>query len=224
MNDAIPEITYLPGPAPIGTHLTADELARHSDASLVIDAAQTKACKIIEEANDVLAAAHQEVMRIREVAYQQGIASAAAELERQRVVLIDETVQWLIDESTAEARIAQRLDAHIRTLIASVVKPYLGECDAVELLTQRVLTRLTSDLSSGIFSVYVAPVAVERIQVALCADRRARVLADPTLVDTQARLETPDAIVQFDLDQHLNALLLRLTTPSPETLAHAQSN
>ena len=224
MNGLIPPIVSLPGPAPLGSHLSAAALDPYCDAAAIVAAAQDKAHALGEQAQRELAAAREDAARVLDDAYRQGIASAQADLERRHSELIGDTVQWLTEAHEAEVHIADRLEARIRALIASVVEPYLRERDPVELLTRRVLARLQSELSTHAFHVYVAPASIARVRAGLQADRRVQVDPDPTLSDSQARLETPDAIVRFDVDRHLGLLLRRITAASEETCVDGQPN
>ncbi|RQR48089.1 hypothetical protein DIE19_33715 [Burkholderia sp. Bp9126] len=223
MNGLIPPVACLPGPPPLGTYLTAAQLAPYSDAAAIITAAHEQARTLVEQAQQVLHKAQQDAARVRDDAYREGVLSAETEIERRRATVIEETVQWLIDAHLAEVHVARRLDARIRTLVASVVEPYLGAADAVELLTQRVLECLASELRSHVFRVYVSPANSAQVSDALRDDQRVQVESDAKLSERAARLETENAIVNFDIDLHLSALLTLLNTTSSENCSDAQS-
>ncbi|KVE36804.1 hypothetical protein [Burkholderia sp. BDU5] len=222
MNGLVPPIVSLPGPAPLDVHLTADALARYCDAAAVVAAARGEARSLVDDARHELDTARQAAANVREDAYRQGLARAEAELERRRAALIDDTVLWLIDAQAAEAHIAERIDARVRALVASVIEPYLDTQDPVERLTQRVLAHLRADVHARAFRVSVSPANLPRVRDALRHDPRVQVDADAALPDRDARLETPDAIVRFDLDRHLRLLLARLAGATEEARPDAQ--
>ncbi|RKT99118.1 hypothetical protein C7H84_33170 [Burkholderia sp. Nafp2/4-1b] len=210
MNGIIPPIVSLPGPAPLDVHLSAEKLARYVNAAAIITAARETARSIVDEARRELDVARQMIEHLRDDAQREGAARAEADLESRRAALIDDTVRWLIDANSAEIQIADRIEARVRALIASVVEPYLGTLAPVDLLTQRVLTHLRADAHEPAFRVSVSPANLSRARDALAHDPRVCVGADVTLSAHNARLETSDAIIHFDLDRHLRLLLSHL--------------
>ena len=208
-------ITYLPGPSPAETLIPAATLTSYFDAASIIERAQARAASLLEHAQRTLADAERDAHQIREDAHRQGLADAAAELERARRDLIDETVQWLVDEADLEVRIASQLDERLRLLIASVVEPYLRECDAVELLLEQVRACISADLGASPLVLRVGTANAERIRAAVRDEPRVCVAVDAALNATEARLESPHAIVHFDPERHLELLLSRLSAYAP---------
>jgi hypothetical protein len=208
-------ITYLPGPAPTDTLIPAATLAGHVDAASIVARAQAHAARLLDDARAALADAEHSAHRLREDAQRQGRADAAAELALARHALIAETVEWLVDEADLEAQIAARLDARLRDLIASVVEPYLRGRDAIEPLLEQVRAALAAGQGSAPLVLRVGTAHAERVRAAVQEVPRVRVAVDAALRATEARLESPHAIVHVDPGQHLDLLLSRLTARAP---------
>ncbi|KVX77016.1 hypothetical protein [Burkholderia ubonensis] len=217
-------ITYLPGPAPSESLIPAATLSGYFDAASILEQAQSRAAALLDEATNQRAAAERDARQFCEDARQRWLSAATAELEQARQDLIGETIQWLADEADIEARIAENLDDRLRVLIASVVEPYLRERDAVELLLERVRTRIATEHGRQPLVLHVGTTSAERIRTALHDEPRVRVLADVTLGDSEARLESPHVIVRFNLEQHLSLLISRLTACTPEPSIDGERN
>ncbi|HEY4262091.1 MAG TPA: hypothetical protein VGM98_18115 [Schlesneria sp.] len=212
MNGLIPSIISFPGPPPVVTYLRTDQLDKYCDAEAILAAAQREANTLKIEANKILDDARRDALNIHEKALRDGLASATDELERQRVALVGETIQWLIDEQALEASIADRLDARISALVVDIVSRYLGDQDSVELLTRRIRTVIPEESIAHRIRLRVSPANAAPIQDRLSTERRIFVVADDAISDTEAKLETPDAIVCLDLERDLKLLLSSLTT------------
>ncbi len=224
MTDFPISITYLPGPAPIESLIPAATLAGYVGAASIVERAQAHAARVLDEARGTLADAERDARRLREDAQRQGLADAAAELARMRADLIGETVQWLVDEADLEAQIATHLDHRLRTLIASVVEPYLRNRDAVELLLAQVRTCIAADQRASPLVLQVGAASAERIRAALGDAPHVRVTVGAALRANEARLASPHAIVHFDPDQHLDLLLSRLLSAPSTDCAPTPSN
>src|ERR1700761_4799204 len=110
MNGLIPSIISFPGLPPAVAYLRADQLDKYCEAEAIVATAQREADALKIEAKKMLDDARRDALNIHEEALRDGLASAKDELEQQRVALVGETVQWLIDEQALEASIADRLD------------------------------------------------------------------------------------------------------------------
>ncbi len=224
MSTGLPlSITYLPGPVPLSTHIPAATLAQCFDAAAIVDAAKQEARTILKQAEEMLACAHAQAEQIRAEAHRQSAAEAMVELAQKQAALVDETVQWLIDEDALETAITTRIEARVRTLVKQTVEPFLNEQDSVELLLRRIHARLRQDRSTAAMTLRVAPAVSARVRSELQSDKRLAITEDDALGTTQAILETPFVILRFDLDEHLQILLSRLNgMTSFKELADAQ--
>ncbi|QLL13463.1 hypothetical protein [Pseudomonas chlororaphis] len=210
-------ITYLPGPAPLETIVSAEALAHHYNAQRIVDSANEKSAQILAELERKMAATRGEIRRIREQARQAGLSEAQEELDRLRADTIAQSVEWLVAEDELERRIANDLDARLRTLLAQALATWLDERNAVDDVMQRVRQRLERMADDEFATLYVAPSVEHAVRERFSATPRVRVHIDAELSEGQARLESRLTIIRFDLEAHRDLILERLVRPCQES-------
>lgn len=190
--------------------IPAPELADYFSATSVLVQAQSEAANLQLQAEAELTSAREEAEKIRAHAHLKGLADAADELISLRETLIKETLEWHVAETQLESTIAKNLDTRLRSLVAQVLEEYLGDKNALELLTQRVQQRITSFLDKGNITLRVPSDSVSKFQESLLAYPQVRIIGAASLKNTQALLETHLFTLRLDLETHLESLLSRL--------------
>lgn len=203
-------ITCLPGPVPPGPLIPAGELARYFDASQVLMKANDEATCLFRQAQEALAEAEQDGVRIRERARRQGIAEAESKIAAIRVTTVDQTVDWLIAERELEVAIAGHLDTHIRALLAQALEEFIGELDGADLILRRLRKRIPQLIADEPFTIRVPPEQIQAVEQAFADQPHMRVTADEGLRPGQAVLETRLVTLNIDLDVHLQSIVSRL--------------
>lgn len=215
-------ITCLPGPVPPGPVISACELAHYFDASKVLMHANDEAACLVKQAQETLAEAEQDSVRIRDSARRQGIAEAESEIAAIRVTTVDQTVEWLIAERELEVAIAAHLDTRIRALLAQALEEFIGEQDGADLILRRLRKRIPQLIADEPFTIRVAPQQIPAIEQAFADQPHLRVTADEALRPGQAVLETRLVTLNLDLDVHLQSILSRIRYGQAETPCHDQ--
>ncbi|MBB6155187.1 flagellar biosynthesis/type III secretory pathway protein FliH [Pseudomonas sp. JAI115] len=207
---------YLPGSSPHGQFIAAEELQAHFDAASALNQAHEACESLYQQAALVLDQAHEEAEQIRQQAYQQGQLEAAQTWSVQHQALIEQTLQWHVQQSELETAMVQHLDGRLRALVAAALQEFIGEQHAADLLVQRVQQRLNHFLHEGTLTLHVAAAGHAQIQASLATHPHVRVVGCAALTAAQARLQSPLFTLHIDLDQHLDSLLSRLTPLSSE--------
>ncbi|MBV4465824.1 hypothetical protein KVG95_21080 [Pseudomonas sp. SWRI79] len=215
---------YLSGATPHSAVIPAVELADYFNATSILIEAREEAEAILQQAHASLADAQRDAQQIRDKAHHQGIADAASELASLRTALIDETLEWLVAETALETTIAQHLDTRLRALVGAVLEEFIGEQDATELIIRRVQQRLMHFLSDEAITLRVSTSSKTKAKAIFSSYSQVRVIADTSLQDTQALLETHLFTLRIDLDLHLRSLLSRLRQVSREDLIDDQQD
>ncbi|HEK1310988.1 TPA: hypothetical protein SMQ86_006095 [Pseudomonas aeruginosa] len=223
MNAPFIPITYLPGPAPLETIVSAEALALHYNAQRIVDNANEKSAHILAELERKMAETRCEIRRIREQARQAGLSEAQEELDKLRADTIAQSVEWLVAEDELEYQIAKDLDAQLRALLAQALAAWLEERNAVDDVMQRVRQRLEKMADDELATLYVAPSVEEAARERFSATPRVRVKVDAALSEGQARLESRLTIIRFDLEGHCELILERLVRPCQESTCLIES-
>ena len=209
--DGLVPITRIPGLVPFGPLILSADIARCIDASATVDRARHEANSLLEQAGEVVAQARRDADDIRTEARREGLADAVSEMEAMRKTLVSETVNWLVTETDLELLVAERVDASVRTLIAQVLQEFAEEQDSTEILLRRVSARLPNLLGDAVLTLKVPTSALKMARSTFERDHRLRVIADASLPDKRAVLESPFLTLQMDIDAHLAILLSSLT-------------
>lgn len=215
---------YLSGAAPLTAIIPAVELADYFNATSILLKAHEEAEAILQQARASLANAQHDAKQIRVKAHHQGIADAASELASLRTTLIDETLDWLVAETELETTIAQHLDTRLRALVGAVLEEFIGEQDATALIIRRVQQRLMHFLSDEAVTLRISTSSETKAKAIFSSYSQVHVIADTSLQDTQALLETHFFTLRVDLDLHLQSLLSRLRQGSREELIDDQQD
>lgn len=215
MNELPIRITRLAGPLPPQPVISADVVHRYFDAARIVAQAREEAAAIVREAGDALREAEEEARRIRARAREEGLADAHETLAAHRRALIEETVQWCVEEAALEEAIAARVERRLRDLVSDALGAFLYQQDSTDLLMRQVRAQLPRWLAHGRLTIRVAPEVQEAVARA-CADTPVEIGADASLGASQAVLDTPFVSVHFDVDAHLRSVLGRVAQPTEE--------
>ncbi|GLU33131.1 hypothetical protein WKR88_27145 [Trinickia caryophylli] len=215
MNELPIRITRLAGPLPPEPVISADVVRRYFDAASIVEQAHAKAAAIVRAADEALREAEDEARRIRARAHEEGLADADETLAARRRALIDETVQWCVEEAALEEAIAARVERRLRELVCDALGAFLYQQDSADLLMRQIRAQLPRWLAHGKLTIRVAPDVREAVARA-CADTNVEVAADASLDAAHAVLDTPFVSVSFDIDADLRSVLGRLVQPTGE--------
>jgi flagellar biosynthesis/type III secretory pathway protein FliH len=206
-------IVYLKGAVPPEPIIRASELMLYFDTASVLEQARREAERLIESANEAVAHAAREAESIRAQAREEGIADARRELQAKRAELVDETVQWCVDENQIEMQIADRMEQQIRGIVSQALAEFAAEQNSLEPLMRRIRAKLQQCAEHRVITLRVAHDALDSAK-AVCLGiehgHRIHVQTDSTLKAAQAIIETQYVKIRIDLDLHLQSVLSRL--------------
>ncbi|MFP3587713.1 hypothetical protein SCB29_29220 [Paraburkholderia sp. SIMBA_055] len=145
---------------------------------------------------------------------------AACLADEARLNAVGETVTWLVAESALERSVAGRLEQRFRDLLGSALKAYAAAEPSENLIANQVARHLEELAGHGKLTLRVAAERVEpvaaRIDQLTQQKMNLEVVAEATLSDAQAVLDSPYVHIRVDLERHLDEILGRLAGPAGE--------
>ncbi|TCK32005.1 hypothetical protein B0G84_9133 [Paraburkholderia sp. BL8N3] len=217
-------VMELDGEAPAGPVVSAAELDRYISAAARIGAARQRAARKLWRTRCALADARRG-SRAQTKAYASELLAAARReaaclSDEARLSAVGETVTWLVAESALERSVAARLEQRFRDLLGSALKAYAAAEPSENLIANQVARHLEELAEHGKLTLRVAAERVEpiaaRIDQLTQQKMNLEVVAEATLSDAQAVLDSPYVQIRVDLERHLDEILGRLAGPAGE--------
>lgn len=219
-------VMELDGVAPAGPVVSAAEFERYISAGASIGAARQRAAQRLRRTRRALADARRESRAQAEAYASELLAAARREAacvaDEARLNAVGETVTWLVAESALERSVAGRLEQRFRNLLGSALKAYAAAEPSENLIANQVARHLEELAEHGKLTLRVAADRVEpvaaRIGQLTQQKMNLEVVAEATLSNAQAVLDSPYVQIRVDLERHLDELLRRLagTAGAPE--------
>lgn len=215
-------VTELAGDAPLGPVIPARQFVQYVSETARLGAARRRSAQALWRARRLLVHARQEA-RARAVAQADALlreasAAAARIAHDARLEGLNQTVAWLVEESQLEQIVAAGLEGRCRELVCAALRAYAAEMPADQLIANHVVDRLGEIGSHGRLNLRVSPPlrdavarrVAQHIAQSTRPEIKLQVVADASLNEKLAVLDSPYVQVRVDLDAHLQALLSQL--------------
>ncbi|MGF1740032.1 hypothetical protein L4C34_02915 [Vibrio profundum] len=191
----------------VGDIISREELEQLENAQTILDDAKRKAEQIRAIAESELNTTRSDI--------QQMIQQAKVKAEKDAVLIAQEatdqaiadTIQWVVDEMSLEQRVAANMNERIRSLVAQAVTQYSAQQDVSEILVRRLSRPIEEQLSQGKVQLKVNSQVLPFIELKLSKVNGLELIADDSLSERQACLETMLVRMDLDLDRHLHSVL-----------------
>ncbi|WP_158300663.1 type III secretion system stator protein SctL [Chromobacterium sp. ATCC 53434] len=209
-------ITKLPGNAPLGTIIPAEDMAGYVKASEIVAQAEVQARQILEAAEREIEQLYGMYEQISEAAWQTGMDRIEEEAPGLRQFAVAEAVEWLIAEQELENKIIERLEGQLSGVLVQVFEEWYGKQSEPQLLANILRERIKKLSGDEEWMLYVSSEQYDELRQALISYPRLRIEPDASLGSGKVLLQTPLAILSLNLDEQFDWVMSRLLSHSRE--------
>ncbi len=199
-------VEFLDGPTPSEAVLRADERTLLERAQAVLEHARIQAQTLLQEARE-------EAARIRTEAAHLGETEKEALRRQTRDESVQQGLQWLVEEARLEAALVDRVEARVRDMLRFVLQQWIDDQDRLAQLTHWLAAQVRDRAQPAPYRIRLQPNEHDALVKQLTQRGSAEgidYIADASLVEGQAVIDTEFLRIEFDLARHWKHVLAAL--------------